>query len=268
MAASKLDQQERGLSTYVNDDSQEEEEDELANSAMTLIEHLEELRQRIFKCLIAIVVFSVIAFIFRGQVIGFLTAPLPRMSDAAGGGKLVTIGIAEGFTVTLLISLAVGILLSIPVILYQTWAFIAPGLYQREKKHAVPFILLGIILFAAGIGLGYVVIRYPLEFLVSFASETFTEMVTADSYFSFVIYFMLAFGVVFEIPLVLTFMSMIGLVTSDTLKKRRAGAHVGMWIASCFITPGADVYSPLILAVTMSFLYELTIIFIRVFAKK
>ncbi|GHO43429.1 twin-arginine translocase subunit TatC [Ktedonospora formicarum] len=267
MATSNVNQQERGLSTYV-DDSPEEGENELAESAMTLIEHLEELRKRIFVCLISVAVFSIIAFIFREQILNFLTAPLPRTASAVGNGKIVVIGIAEGFTVTLLMSLAVGILLSIPVILYETWAFIAPGLYQREKKHAVPFIILGIVLFAAGISLGYIVIRYPLEFLVSFSSGMFTEMVTADSYFSFVIYFMLAFGVVFEIPLVLTFMAMIGLITSDTLKQRRSTAHVGMWIASCFITPGADFYSPIILGVTMSCLFELTIIFIRIFAKK
>lgn len=266
MATSNLDQQERKLSTYVSE-AAEDVEDELAESAMTLVEHLEELRKRIFKCLISVVIFSVIAFIFRGQIMGFLSAPLPKGADAFGG-KIVVMGIAEGFTITLLISLAVGILLSIPVLLYQTWAFIAPGLYRHEKKHAVPFILIGIVLFVAGISLGYATIRYPLEFLVQFSSDMFTELVTADSYFTFITYFMLAFGIVFEIPLVLTFMALVGIVDSDMLKKRRSTAHVGMWIASCFITPGADVYSPIILGITMSCLYELSIIFIRVFAKR
>ncbi|GHO66159.1 Sec-independent protein translocase protein TatC [Ktedonobacter sp. SOSP1-52] len=267
MATSNLDQQERKLSTYVSEDT-EDVDDELAESAMTLIEHLEELRKRIFKSLISVVIFSVIAFIFRVQIIHFLSAPLPKASDVLGGGRIAVTGIAEGFTVTLLISLAVGILLSIPVLLYQTWAFIAPGLYKHEKKHAVPFILIGIVLFVAGISLGYVTIRYPLEFLVQFSSDMFTEIVTADSYFTFITYFMLAFGIVFEIPLVLTFLALVGIVDSNMLKKRRSTAHVGMWIASCFITPGADVYSPIILGITMSCLYELSIVFIRVFAKK
>lgn len=267
MTTSNLDQQERQLSTYVSD-ATEDAEDELAESAMTLIEHLEELRKRIFKCLISVVIFSIIAFVFRVQIIHFLSAPLPKASDVLGGGRIAVTGIAEGFTVTLLISLAVGILLSIPVLLYQTWAFIAPGLYKHEKKHAVPFILIGIVLFVAGISLGYVTIRYPLEFLVQFSSDLFTEIVTADSYFTFITYFMLAFGIVFEIPLVLTFLALVGIVDSDMLKKRRSAAHVGMWIASCFITPGADVYSPIILGITMSCLYELSIIFIRVFAKR
>lgn len=266
MATSNLDQQEHNLSTHVSE-AAEDVEDELAESAMTLIEHLEELRKRIFKCLISVVIFSIIAFIFRGQIMSFLSAPLPKGADALGG-KIVVMGIAEGFTITLLISLAVGILLSIPVLLYQTWAFIAPGLYRHEKKHAVPFILIGIVLFVAGISLGYATIRYPLEFLVQFSSDMFTELITANSYFTFITYFMLAFGIVFEIPLVLTFMALVGIVDSDMLKKKRSTAHVGMWIASCFITPGADVYSPIILGITMSCLYELSIIFIRVFAKR
>jgi sec-independent protein translocase protein TatC len=267
MATSNLDQQERKLSTYVSE-ATEDGEDELAESAMTLIEHLEELRKRIFKCLISVVIFSIIAFVFRVQIMSFLSAPLPKSSDALTSGKIVVTGIAEGFTITLLISLAVGILLSIPVILYQTWAFIAPGLYKNEKKHAVPFIAIGIVLFSIGLTLGYITIRYPLEFLVQFSSGMFTELVTANSYFTFITYFMLAFGIVFEIPLVLTFLALVGIVDSGMLKKKRSTAHVGMWIAACFITPGADVYSPIILGVAMSFLYELSIIFIRVFAKK
>src|SRR5205085_610503 len=148
-------------------------------------------------------------------------------------------------------------------ILYQIWAFIAPGLLEKEKKYAIPFIFIGVFLFVAGIALGYVVLRFPVQWLISFASDSFSELVTADSYFTFVAFFLLAFGIVFEIPLVLTFMAQVGIVTSDTLKKKRAVSHVGMWIAATFLTPGADIYSPVILGVAMSCLYELTIFFIR-----
>jgi sec-independent protein translocase protein TatC len=150
------------------------------------------------------------------------------------------------------------------VILYQTWAFISPGLYQHEKKTAVPFIFVGIFLFLAGIGLGYIVLQYPVNWLINFASTSFTELITADSYFTFVAFFLLAFGIVFEIPLVLTFMAQLGLITSQSLKRRRPAAHIGMWIAATFLTPGADIYSPIILGVAMSCLFELTIIFIRI----
>jgi len=232
------------------------------------MDHLEELRWRIFKCLIAVTVFTIVAFIFRVQIMDFLQSPLPKEADVIGHGKLVVNGVAEGFTVFLMVSLAAGAVLSIPVLLYQTWAFIAPGLYVHEKKNAVPFIIIGVVLFVMGISLGYVVLRYPLEWLVSFAASNFTELVTANSYFTFVAFFILAFGIVFELPLVLTFMAQIGIISGDTLKQKRAPAHVGMWIAATFLTPGADLYSPIFLGVAMSFLYELTILFIRFFVKK
>ncbi len=246
------------------DDYSTDEEEELDESAMSLVDHLEELRWRIFKSIIAVVVGAIAAFFFRVQIMTFLTWPLPKTADQIGKGKLIVTGLAEGFTVFLKLSLAAGILIAIPVILYQIWAFVAPGLYEKEKKTAVPFIFVGIVLFLAGISLGYIVLQYPVQWLVNFASDSFTELVSADSYFTFVAFFLLAFGIVFEIPLVLTFLAQLGLVTSQTLRRKRPTAHIGMWIAATFLTPGADFYSPIILGVAMSFLYELTIVFSRI----
>src|SRR5215469_171816 len=191
------------------------------SSSMTLIEHLEELRRRIFKSLIAIVIFAVVAFIFRVQIMNFLTWPLPAKANALGHGqtKLVVTGIGEGFTTYLLLSLVGGFIGALPVILYQTWAFVSPGLYQHEKKHAVPFIIVGLVLFLAGLTLGYIVLQYPVNWLVNFASDSFTEIISVGSYFSFVALFLLAFGVVFEIPLVLTFLSLIDIITAETLSR-------------------------------------------------
>ena len=267
MATSKINSQNGTASTTDNSTDEEEEEEE---AAMSLIDHLEELRWRIFKSLIAIVVGGIVAFIFRDQIIQFLVLPLPDQASAVighTGHKLFVLGLAEGFTVYLKLSLAGGFLLALPVILYQTWAFVSPGLYAREKKYAVPFIFVGIVLFLAGITLGYVVLRFPVQWLINIASDNFIPLIGADSYFTFVAFFMLAFGIVFEIPLVLTFLAQIGVITSDTLKKRRAASHVGLWIAATFLTPGADIYSPIILGVAMSFLFELTIVFIRITKK-
>ena len=254
--------------TAPDDYSLYEDED---GSGMTLIEHLEELRKRIFKALIAIVIGSVIAFIFRYQIFQVLLYPLPAQADQLSvpgqAHHIVTTGLAEGLTVYLMVSVAAGFILALPVILYQTWAFIAPGLYEREKKYAVPFIFIGIALFAIGITIGFIVLRFPVQWLVAFASDSFTELVTASSYFTFVAFFLLAFGVVFELPIVLTFLAQIGVITSQTLTKKRPAAHVGMWVAATFLTPGADIYSPIILGVSMSCLYELTVIFIK-FTKK
>ena len=264
MATKKLAQQDL-LETIFSSD--EDDLDPNDSSAMTLIEHLEELRKRIFFSAIALVIASIIAFVFRNQIVYLLSLPLPTNQSDVIGHKLVVTGITEGFTVFLMISVAAGFIISLPFILYQLWAFISPGLLEKEKKYAVPFIFVGIVLFAAGITLGYIVLRYPVEWLVNFASDSFTELVTAGSYFTFVAFFLLAFGIVFEIPLVLTFLAQIDLISSKTLIKKRAASHVGMWIASTFLTPGADLYSPIFLGVAMSCLFELTIIFIKIIKK-
>lgn len=248
------------------DKEDDEENEEPGQKLMSLVDHLEELRWRIFKSGIAIVIGAIIAFIFRGPVIKFLLLPLPKEADNLTGKVIVT-GITEGFTVYLLISCAVGFLLALPVVLYQLWAFIAPGLLEKEKKYAIPFILVGIALFAVGVSVGFIVLQYPINFLVTFSADNFTPLIQAGSYFTFVAFFMLAFGLVFQLPLVLTFMSMVGIVTSKVLAKKRAVAHIGMWIASTFLTPGADIYSPIFLGVSMSCLYELSIIMIRIVDK-
>lgn len=239
------------------------------SSSMTLIEHLEELRWRIFKSLIAIVLFAIVAFIFREPILNFLTWPLPATANILrhGNQRLVVTGVGEGFTTYLLVSAAVGFLAALPVILYQVWAFVAPGLYAHEKRYALPFIIVGSILFVAGLSLGYVVLQYPVSWLINFASDNFTELVSAGNYFTFVAYFLLAFGIVFEIPLVLTFLSLVGVITAETLTRKRAAAHVGMWIAATVLTPGADFYSPIILGVTMSCLFELSVLFIKITAR-
>ncbi len=250
---------------------QPENNDEEGLTSMSLVEHLEELRWRIFKLLIAIVIGSTIAFIFRSWLIKFLEAPLPDTANVLGlktGHPLVVTSLTEGVTTYLLISIVAGIILALPVLLYQTWAFIAPGLYDHEKKDAVPFIFIGLVLFVMGISLGYLVLRYPIQWLVAFAADSFTPLVTADSYFTFVAVFILVFGLIFELPLVLTFLAKVGIVSQKTLQKKRSVAHIGMWVAATFATPGADIYSPIILGVAMSILYELTIIFIRFFVKK
>lgn len=267
MATGNIDQQDDPFATlggllFNNDDN-----DPNDPTAMTLVDHLEELRWRLFKSLIAIAIFSVVAFIFREQIMAFLTQPLPTTANALAnktGQKLVVTGIGEGFTTFLKLSVAGGFVAALPVSLYQTWAFISPGLYQHEKKHAVPFIVVGLVLFLAGLTLGYIVLQYPVSFLVNFAASDFTEIITVGSYFGFAAFFLLAFGIVFEIPLVLTFLSIIGMVTKEALIRKRSVAHVGMWIAATVLTPGADLYSPIFLGVSMSCLYELSIIFIRV----
>jgi len=238
-------------------------------STMSLVEHLEELRWRLFKALGAIAVGTIIAFVFRSQIVALLVLPFPEQANAftQTGRPLVVTGITEGFTVFLKVSMVAGFIIALPVVLYQTWAFIAPGLIEREKKYAIPFIFTGILLFLGGVSLGYFMLRYPVEWLVTFAGESFTELITADSYFSFVAIFLLTFGVLFEIPLVLTFLALVGVVTPRSLKRKRSVAHFGLWVAATFLMPGADMWSPVILGLAMSSLYELTFFFIQLLKK-
>lgn len=263
MATGDIEEQE-ALFSFDGFDPEGEDDD----SAMSLVDHLEELRKRIFVALIAVAIGTIVAFIFRDYIIHFLEAPLPQEADSLTRGQLVVTELMGSFTVSLLISFAAGVVVALPVILYEAWAFISPGLYAHEKKYAVPFIFIGIVLFLMGMTLAYVVLRFPVQWLVNFGKGTFAELVTANSYFTFVAFFVLIFGIVFEIPLILTFLAKIGLVSVDTLRKKRAPAHIGMWIAATFITPGADIYSPVIIGVAASFLYELTILFINFTMKK
>jgi len=226
---------------------------------MSLVDHLEEFRGRLFFCVVAVVIGASVAFLIYGPILQFLLTPLPVKANAlvADGGKpkIAVTGIGEGFGVVLKLALAVGIALATPVWMYHLWGFIAPALTPREKRHALPFTLTAVVLFVAGLTVGFVTLRYPINWLLGFGDQYFVEIITADNYFTFVAYFLLAFGVTFELPLVLTFLAVIGVVSLQTLRAHRAHILVGLWIASCFITPGADPYSPLIVGVAFTVLY-------------
>lgn len=249
------------------------EGEEPEGGMMTLVDHLEELRHRIIKVIIAVAVASVVCFIFWDPILRFLLLPLPAAASKLPGlsgphnGQLVTNSIGEPFMVALKLAIAVGIMVASPVLLYQTWAFIAPALTRRERKYALPFTLLGVGLFFIGITVGFLVLRYPMDFLVGFGSDRFVLLPDADSYFSFVAYFMLAFAIVFELPLVLTFMSVVGIVNSRILREKRLYILFGLWFLSCFITPGADPYSPVIIGVSFTILFELSILLMRAIGK-
>ncbi len=248
----------------------DDESPELEGAEMSLVDHLAEIRKRLFVCIIAAVIGSILAFIFWEPILTFLLNPLPAAADALsrnGQPKLIVSGIGEGFSTALKLSLGVGIALASPIWIYQLWAFIAPALTRREKKYALPFTLIGVVLFAAGLAVGFVVLRFPINWLIQFGQSHFTELITADNYFSFILFFMLAFGVVFELPLVLTFMALVGIVNSKMLAQRRTYILVGLWIVSCFITPGADPYSPVILGVAFTVLYFISEGLIRLIGK-
>jgi sec-independent protein translocase protein TatC len=226
---------------------------------MTLVQHLEELRHRLLFCVAAVMVGTAMAFVFHDSILALLLRPLPAQAGAlealGGGHRIAVTGVGEAFAVVLKLSLAAGIALATPVWLYQLWAFVTPALRGPERRYALPFTVLGVLLFVTGLGVGFVTLRYPITWLLSFSERSFVEIITADNYFTFVAYFLLAFGLTFELPLVLTGLVVMGIVSPDTLRTRRASILVGLWTASCFITPGADPYSPLILGVAFTVLF-------------
>ena len=251
----------------------EPEAEEELGGVMTLVEHLEELRRRLLVAVIAVAVCSVVAFIFWDPIFGFLLSPLPNLSTGPAGanimqhGKLVISDPIGSFMIALKVSIAVGVMLAIPVVLYQVWGFLSPALTRKERKYAAPFTLLGVGLFFIGLVVGFIVLRYPIDWLISFGSNRFIPLITADAYFTFVTYFLLAFGLVFELPLVLTFLGVVGVINSRLLREKRMYILFGLWVLSCFITPGADPISPVIIAVALTGLFELSVVMLRIIGK-
>ena len=247
-----------------------DENDDAFGGSMTLVEHLEELRKRLIIALVAVAVCSVVGFVFWEQILRFLLTPLPDISShlvGVSGTKLIQTQIGEAFVIALKLAVAAGFTLASPVILYQVWAYISPALTRRERKYALPFTVLGVALFYIGLAVGFVVLRFPVDWLIQFGQQDFTLLLKADSYLTFVAYFLLAFGVVFELPLVLTFMGVVGIVNSTILRQKRMYILFGLWVLSCFITPGADPYSPVIISVAFTVLFELTVILLRAIGK-
>ena len=242
--------------------------DEEEFAAMSLVEHLEELRMRIFKCLIAIAIGTVLGFIFWEPLLHFLSSPLPTVSSRLlDGKKFLQKDVGEAFVVALKLAIAAGVTLASPVVVYQLWQFIAPGLTKRERKYALPFTLLGSGLFLAGLAVGFITLRYPVAWLIGFGNQDFALALDPNSYFTFVAYFLLAFGMVFELPMVLTFLATAGIVSSKVLREKRMYILFGLWVLSCFITPGADPYSPVIIGVSFTVLFELSVLLMRALGK-
>jgi sec-independent protein translocase protein TatC len=238
---------------------------------MTLVEHLEELRRRLFVCLAAVSAGTGIAFFLREAILRALLRPLPIEANALvgpDGRPLIAVtGIGEGFSVLLKLSIAAGIALASPVWVHQLWSFTRPALNGREKKYALPATFVGIGLFISGLTVGFVALRYPLNWLLSFDDGLFVQVITADNYFTFVAYFLLGFGITFELPLVLTSLALLGFVSSNTLKAHRAKTLVGLWLTSCVVTPGADPYSPAFVGVAFTVLYFVSEALIRLLGR-
>lgn len=239
---------------------------------MTIVEHLEELRHRLIVCIIAITAGSALGWFFKQAVFIWLEGPLLPYLNAKKGHHPLVSGfflpkLTDAFVLELKISIAIGIAITLPVLLYQTWMFTAPAVSVHARRHVVPFVLTGILLFIIGGGVGYLVFPRVVQFLVSQAGglggEGLTFFLTVSDYVTQFALVLIIFGVVFELPVVLTFLAMIGAVSSRFLRsKRRYAGMIGLVLAM-IITPGADPITPFITAAVVYLLYEISIISVR-----
>ena len=224
---------------------------------MTLVDHLSELRRRIGISLLAVALGTVVGFYFAPQLITFLKAPLNL------GKPLVYTGLGDAFFINLKLAIVVGIVLAMPVLLWQLWAFISPGLTREERRLARPWVPLALAFFVIGVVVAYVILPFASTFLLSFSSPDLQPLITASEYFGFVTTLCLVFGLVMEYPIVLVLLAKVGIITSARLRSSRRVVILAIAIISAVVTPGGDPISPTVLGVTMYLLYEFSIVLIR-----
>jgi sec-independent protein translocase protein TatC len=229
--------------------------------------HLEELRKRLIICFVAIGVGFLLAYGFKEKLFEILTLPLIR--EMRPGDKLIFTGLTEAFFTYMKISFLAGIILASPVIIYQFWSFVGPGLYQKERRYFVPIVLLSAFFFVGGsLFCFFVVFPFAFKFFLSFATDVIQPLPSMKEYLSFVSVTILAFGLVFELPLVIVFLARLGIVTVDFLRKNRKYAILLIFVAAAILTPGPDVVSQVLMAFPLMFLYEISIIGAIFFGKK
>ena len=229
-------------------------------------EHLEELRKRLIVCFIAVGIGFVLSYGFKEKLFQILTRPL--ISVMQTGDKLIFTGLPEAFFTYLKVAFLSGIILATPVIFYQFWMFVAPGLYNKEKRHLIPIIFLSTFFFVGGAFFGYfIVFPYGFKFFLGFASEIIRPLPSMREYLGFASKLLLAFGLVFELPLIITFLARLGMVSVSFLKKNRKYALLLFFVGAAILTP-PDVVTQIMMALPLILLYEISIVGARIFGKK
>ena len=246
-------------------------DDEFAR--MSLMEHLTELRNRIIKCAIAVGLGAVLGFVLYEDIFDFLIGPYRTICDqpdsrSITGCSLLTTDPLEGFSVRLKVSTYGGVALAMPVLLWQIWRFIEPGLYAKEKRFAIPFVASALALFAAGAGIAYWTLPKAIDFLVTIGGDNLVTAYSPQKYFQLIVYMMLAFGIGFEFPVVLVFLQMVGVLQPATLAKHRRYAIVGIAVLVAVVTPSGDPVSMLALTVPMVVFYEVSILLGKLLARR
>ncbi|MDQ2754461.1 MAG: twin-arginine translocase subunit TatC [Actinomycetota bacterium] len=245
-------------------------DDELGK--MTLFQHLAELRNRLIVTVLAVVVATVIAWFFYNHAIDFMRRPYcsfvkAHQTKSISGCNLVTNGPLEGFTTRLKVSAYGGIALASPVVFYELWRFITPGLRKNEKRYVVPFVLSAVVLFAVGVTTAILVFPRALDFLINVGGHGVVPLFSPSRYFSLYVLMCLIFGAVFMYPLVVVFLEISGVVPSARWRKWRRPAIVVIAVVAAVVTPSSDPFSFLAMALPMLIFYEASILLGRILRK-
>jgi sec-independent protein translocase protein TatC len=228
--------------------------------------HLEELRRRLIICFSAIGVCFVISYVFSRRLFEILMQPL--VAAMPPEEKLIYTGLPEAFFTYLKVAFLAGVLLAVPVIMYQLWMFIAPGLYDKEKRWVFPIVFLSSIFFVGGALFGYfVVFPFGFKFFMGFASDYVRPLPSMKEYLSFSAKLLFAFGIVFELPLFITFLAKLGIVNVELLRTKRKYAILLFFVFAAILTP-PDVITQVMMAGPLILLYEVSILGAKIFGKK
>jgi sec-independent protein translocase protein TatC len=240
---------------------------ENSKGEMPFLDHLEELRWRIIKILAGMIIASIACYYFSDFLFIWLRYPLEK-AVPDGSIDLNFLKVAEGFTVRLKLSFLAGIFLSIPITIYQIWAFIMPGLYEHEIKAILPLVFVSSILFLVGAALCFIwVLPFTINFLLNIAPEDVKPVLTINEYLTFVMWTTLAYGFVFQTPIVALFLGKMGIINAKILGKGRRYAIVAVAVISSIVTP-PDIFSMTMMGLPLYLLFEVSIIILKIIGKK
>ena len=228
---------------------------------MSLLEHLEELRRRIIVVAVAILLAAIVGFYLAAPIITLLRSPLPE------GAELIQTGVGEAFGVQIQVALMVGLALAMPIILFEIWAFVTPGLTRSERRLVWPLLIVAIVLFAAGLGLGFLLIPVAINFLLDFSLPDVQPLLSLADYISFVTTLLLAFGLALQFPVILYLLARLGILSYAFLSRRRRFVALLIVLFAVVITPGDIVIGSATLAVVMYGLFEATLQLIRILGR-
>jgi sec-independent protein translocase protein TatC len=233
------------------------EEPENESGKMSFLEHLDELRKRLVHIAAYLALGFLVCWFFHRQIYDFLALPITKLLPP--GTKLVYTNVTDIFTLYMKVAMLAGLFLTLPLILYEVWKFIAPGLYRKEKKYVVPFLVSSVFLFVAGAAFCYyVILPAAFKFLIELGSS-FSPMITIDRYLDMINMMLLAFGLMFEMPVIVAFLSIFGLITASFLWNKFKYAIVGIVTLAAVISPTGDAFNLMIWSAPMVLLYVISI---------